>query len=94
MFNSHAVVSSTNIKNIDIDNNKAIIMMQDEREGAFCTNSPSAYWGLDLREDSDNMLYGLILTAISVGRPVIILGGGECLDTLSIERIKKVVFKS
>ncbi|CAH9053100.1 hypothetical protein PSECIP111854_01103 [Pseudoalteromonas sp. CIP111854] len=89
LFSSNALATFT-IKDIELTQNVVVIVTQSSRDNSPCTSS---HWGLDITQEQDYALYGLVLTAVAMSKPIMIEGTGMCISNDRYERVGKVSVK-
>ncbi|RZF98654.1 hypothetical protein EXT48_21600 [Pseudoalteromonas sp. CO348] len=87
---SSCAFASSKIKQVELDSIIAVVLPEVARNDSPCTTQS---WGLDLSQEQDHALYGLILTAVAMAKPVTIEGAEECIGSGRFERISKVSIK-
>ncbi|NOU52323.1 hypothetical protein HG263_17475 [Pseudoalteromonas sp. JBTF-M23] len=87
---SSCAFASSKIKQVELDNGVVVILPNIVRNDSPCTTQS---WGLDMSQEQDHALYGLILTAVAMAKPVTIEGTQVCIGNGRYERISKVSIK-
>ncbi|CAH9067474.1 hypothetical protein PSECIP111854_04115 [Pseudoalteromonas sp. CIP111854] len=86
-------IAITNIKHVEVVESLVVVTVKTSRDNVACGGAPTDQWGLDLTQEQDHALYGLILTAVAKAQAIEFMGSGICLDNGRIERISKASYK-